>query len=542
MTRSLTIYASLFLCTSVLASPPPAEYPGAIWDPAASCNYTVGRGGYTISYIIIHVMEGGYYGSISWFKDCDAGASAHYMINSEDGEITQMVAESDTAWHAGNWIYNRRSIGIEHEGYIYNPSWFTDTMYKSSAALVSYLCDKYGIPKDRKHIIGHDEVPGCPDGGGGGASCHKDPGPYWDWDYFMSLITGGVVQPKTGNLMGFVREGDIYTGKNIVGALVELSTGQSTKTNSNGLYTFVDLPAGTVKITASATGYKTNSIERTILAGIDNWGSIALQPVAACTSHDHIGCCGDNVCWFDSCGKAEEKVTDCAYGCFGGSCQQCKPSCVLKECGDNGCGGLCGQCFGNEVCIAGKCICVPVCEDVECGDDGCGGLCGTCPQGSSCVNGRCECTPHERKDCCGDAVCWFNSCDAAEELIVQCPYGCSEGKCLNCTPDCDGKICGPDGCGGMCPDLCGEGFVCTDRGCTALETSDLEDFEDSDILETLEPASDGHAPWILPAFETTEPQSGDGRGCDASSTGSLYPVVLIFFAVLCFRRRSYKAP
>ena len=28
-----------------------------------------------------------------------------------------MVAEQDIAWHAGNWDYNTRAIGIEHEGY-----------------------------------------------------------------------------------------------------------------------------------------------------------------------------------------------------------------------------------------------------------------------------------------------------------------------------------------------------------------------------------------------------------------------------------------
>ena len=44
---------------------------------------------------------------------------------------------------------HRTSIGIEHEGFVDNPAWFTDAMYRSSAALTRYLCDKYGIPKDR---------------------------------------------------------------------------------------------------------------------------------------------------------------------------------------------------------------------------------------------------------------------------------------------------------------------------------------------------------------------------------------------------------
>lgn len=150
-----------------------AEYPGALWSSASTSNYTSGRSGGSINYIVIHTMQGSYAGSISWFRNPAASASAHYNIRSSDGEITQMVSEGDTAWHAGNWTYNQRSIGIEHEGYIADPGrWYTEAMYASSARLVRHLCDKYGIPKDRTHIIGHVEVPGA---------THTDPGSGWDW-------------------------------------------------------------------------------------------------------------------------------------------------------------------------------------------------------------------------------------------------------------------------------------------------------------------------------------------------------------------------
>ena len=54
------------------------------------------------------------------------------------------------------------SIGIEHEGFAADgrrpgtPSRCTRT----PSALVTYLAQKYGIPLDRAHIIGHDQVPG----------------------------------------------------------------------------------------------------------------------------------------------------------------------------------------------------------------------------------------------------------------------------------------------------------------------------------------------------------------------------------------------
>ena len=155
-----------------------AEEPKVNWDPAYSGNYTVGRGGNSIQYIIVHVVQGSYSGCISWFKNPSAKVSAHYVL-SKGGAITQMVKDSDTGWHAGNWSYNQRSIGLEHEGYVTDN--FSDTMYRSSAALVRSLCNKYGIPKDRNHIIGHVEVPGA---------THTDPGKNWNWGVFMSYVNG----------------------------------------------------------------------------------------------------------------------------------------------------------------------------------------------------------------------------------------------------------------------------------------------------------------------------------------------------------------
>ena len=75
--------------------------------------------------------------------------------------MAQCVRNEDIAWHAGWWDTNTHSIGIEHAGYIDNPDWFTKSMYHSSAKLSAWCCKEYEIPIDRKHIIGHDEVPGC---------------------------------------------------------------------------------------------------------------------------------------------------------------------------------------------------------------------------------------------------------------------------------------------------------------------------------------------------------------------------------------------
>lgn len=153
------------------------DYPGAIWNPASTANYASGRTA-SVSTVVIHVTQGSYAGTISWFQNPDAQVSAHYVVRSSDGEVTQMVADGDTAWHARS--ANASSLGIEHEGFVDDPAWFTDAMYRSSAAITKWLCDTYGLAKTRDVIVGHSEVPG---------NDHTDPGPNWDWDHYMSLVT-----------------------------------------------------------------------------------------------------------------------------------------------------------------------------------------------------------------------------------------------------------------------------------------------------------------------------------------------------------------
>ncbi|MET8431943.1 N-acetylmuramoyl-L-alanine amidase [Streptomyces sp900116325] len=170
---------------------PITPYPSALWVPADAHNFTVGRTA-TIDKVIIHVTQGSYEGSIKWFQDPKAEVSAHYVVRSSDGQITQTVRDTDTAYHAKQ--ANASALGIEHEGYIDDPSWFTDTMYRASAALTRALCDKYGIPKDRAHIIGHDEAPGTD---------HTDPGRYWDWNRYMGFVEGDSNSGSSSDGLGF---------------------------------------------------------------------------------------------------------------------------------------------------------------------------------------------------------------------------------------------------------------------------------------------------------------------------------------------------
>jgi len=161
------------------AAAPPSWYPALRWLPAAVANFTAGRGGTAIGAIVIHATEGPYAGALSWFQDPRSSLSAHYLIRASDGEITQTVAEADTAFHARG--FNRGAIGIEHE---FDPDrgiGYTDAEYRSSATLVCAITRRYGIPADRAHILGHSELAGTD---------HSDPGPSWNWSYYMTLVRG----------------------------------------------------------------------------------------------------------------------------------------------------------------------------------------------------------------------------------------------------------------------------------------------------------------------------------------------------------------
>ncbi|MEV4578016.1 N-acetylmuramoyl-L-alanine amidase [Nonomuraea jabiensis] len=156
-----------------------------------------------IEYIIIHDMEGYFDSSIRLNQDPKYGASWQYSVRSSDGHIAQHIKGKDVAWQAGNWYVNAKSIGIEHEGFLAEGStWYTEAMYRSSARLVRYLAFRYGIPLDRAHILGHDNVPGTLPTTV--KQMHEDPGPFWDWAHYFQLMGAPLHRfggPDSGSIM-----------------------------------------------------------------------------------------------------------------------------------------------------------------------------------------------------------------------------------------------------------------------------------------------------------------------------------------------------
>ncbi len=166
-----------------------SEYGPAIWDPAGACNYSAIAS--TKDTVICHTIEGSAAGARSWFKNCSAQVSAHYVV-SEAGGVWQCVDEDYKAWHAS--CYNSRAIGIEHEGYAASGS-HPAALYNASGLLTRHLCDRWGIPKQKRTsgpgVIGHIDVTHCCCG------THTDPGNGWDWNYYIQQVNGGAPPPPT---------------------------------------------------------------------------------------------------------------------------------------------------------------------------------------------------------------------------------------------------------------------------------------------------------------------------------------------------------
>lgn len=140
----------------------------------------------SIDSIVIHDTEATWDTTLKLVQD-PTYVSWHYSLRSSDGHIAQHVPLKDVGWHAGNWYVNSTSVGLEHEGFLVSPdAWYTEAMYRTSSRLVRYLADRYDIPLDRQHVIGHDNVPGTT--ASTIAGMHTDPGPYWDWAHYFDLL------------------------------------------------------------------------------------------------------------------------------------------------------------------------------------------------------------------------------------------------------------------------------------------------------------------------------------------------------------------
>jgi hypothetical protein len=226
--------------------------------------------------------------------------------------------------------------------------------------------------------------------------------------------------------------------------------------------------------------------------------------------------CGDNGCG-ESCGECED-----GFSCDEDGQCICEPQCDGKICGPDGCGQSCGGCDDGLTCTddGTECLCVPNCNGKNCGDDGCGGSCGLCdatvpsksdvPEVCDAAAGQCTtdwcmgfealcdtklvlkckfqilgygpyCAESVTKKGMVDKDCWTMACAVelglcpgnpdADSAIEACAYEKQWYFGENCEPQCAGKSCGDDQCGGECG-ACKSNEDCVDGNCQCFPKCD----------------------------------------------------------------------
>lgn len=127
-------------------------------------NFTAGRQR-PVDRIVVHYTAGD--GDTAenngrYFQGADRKASAHYFV--DELETVRSVKEEDTAWHAGSWEMNCRSVGVEMcskkdgEGKYYIPQ----ATVQNAAKLVRELMQSYAVSAE--NVLRHYDVTGknCP--------------------------------------------------------------------------------------------------------------------------------------------------------------------------------------------------------------------------------------------------------------------------------------------------------------------------------------------------------------------------------------------
>jgi hypothetical protein len=171
-----------------------------------------------------------------------------------------------------------------------------------------------------------------------------------------------------------------------------------------------------------------------------------------CIPHVDTFCYQGQTYWLDSCDRVENVLEDCECGCRADQ-SGCR-TCGEKECEEDAdCpeGFFCDR--SDWLCKPKECT--PECEDKCCGPDGCGGTCpDTCPMHEICNTNTCRCEGAEEcrtnADCPPDYWC--------DRTVWRC-------RPIDCIPNCTGKCCGDDGCGGTCLDFCPSGYSCNAASC-----------------------------------------------------------------------------
>lgn len=153
-----------------------------VWKP--SPNFS-SRNGARIDLLTWHETAGAYVGSVAWLRNPVADASAHLVVREDGGEVSQLVALQNKAWHASE--FNGRSVGVEHAN-VTAKGYATDAQLRQSARVFGWLCLHLDVPPrwaregQGRGVCYHGELGAA---GGGHTSCGPD---HSGWLHFLELL------------------------------------------------------------------------------------------------------------------------------------------------------------------------------------------------------------------------------------------------------------------------------------------------------------------------------------------------------------------
>ncbi len=217
---------------------------GAIWRPSPNYSSRPTSSIGEPAMVIIHTCEGSYSGCWSWLTNSSAGVSAHYVVNSDGTEVSQLVAESNKAWHIGasyecdlnsgvdcwrdGYSSNHFTVGIEHAGYSSQSTWHSGLLDRS-AKLVCDITRTWGIPIDRYHVVGHGQLQ---------PYNRVDPGPNWPWTDYLARASSacGSSSSSGGSSSGGSSSGGSSSGGSSSGS----TSSGGTSTSSSAIEIIID--------------------------------------------------------------------------------------------------------------------------------------------------------------------------------------------------------------------------------------------------------------------------------------------------------------
>lgn len=147
--------------------------------PSPNCGYN--GAAYRPEAVVWHITAGSGASAVNWLASPASGVSANYVIM-ESGEIVELVnpeaGAQGAAWANGavqepdmtnaliaGWMRagtnpNLRTVSIEHAGETSagRGGSLTPAQIAATVRLTAWLCQRFGIPPDQDHILGHYQV------------------------------------------------------------------------------------------------------------------------------------------------------------------------------------------------------------------------------------------------------------------------------------------------------------------------------------------------------------------------------------------------